>query len=187
MTNEIEKAIEDAARRICVAMGRIEEKVRKTREVLEERLPVAVQPKPEDRTGQETEQPAEDKTEAGDLTKFQAETATALECCVEHPDCKGCPLVDDDLCSESLPKRALATIKQLQEQLRVKPEPRAAERFELTEEERDTIRIIKCCSTYDCESCGIEEDGLCINHMTKRAIDLIGRLLAEKGVDIDDI
>ena len=187
MTNEIEKAIEDAARRILVAMGRVEMEMRKTRELRAERLPVAVQPKPEDRTGRETEQPAEDKTEAGDLTQYQAETVTALECCVEHPDCKGCPLVDDDECSENLPKRALATIKQLQEQLWAKPEPRAEERFELTERERDLIRIIKCCVRDDCENCGHEEDITCVDHLVKRAFDLIERLLAEKGVDIDDL
>lgn len=187
MANEIEKAITDAARRIRVAMGRIEEEVRKTREILEKRLPVTVQPKPEDRPGQETEQP-EDKTEAGDLTKYQAETVTALEHCVNHPGCEGCPLWEDDRCTSiTLPKRALMTIKQLQEQLRAKPEPRAAERFELTGSDRNLIRIIKCCSRDDCESCGHEEDINCIDHMTKKVLDLIERLLAEKGVDIDDL
>ena len=186
--DRIAKAIADAARRIHVALGGIEKELLKTRKVLEERLPATVRSKAEDRTGQETEQPEEDKTEAGDLTKFQAETVTALEHCVNHPGCEGCPLWEDDRCTSiTLPRRALMTIKQLQERLRAKPEPRAEERFELNRSDRNLIRIIKCCSRDDCESCGHEEDINCIDHMTKKSLDLIERLLAERGVDIDDI
>jgi len=136
---------------------------------------------------QENEMPEEAKMEAGDLTQYQAKTVTALECCVENPNCKECPLREDYFCTENLPKRALATIKQLQEQLRAQPGPRAEERFELAESEKNLIRIIRICGRNGCESCAHKEDGMCTDHMQKIVFDLIERLLAEKGVDIDDI
>lgn len=87
----------------------VEQEMRKLREVLEERLPVTVQPK------------AEDITE--DLTLDQARTMIALEHCANRQDCEGCPLVGDDACHSSLPKQALMVITKLRE----RPAPRAAE------------------------------------------------------------
>lgn len=165
MANEIEKAIEDASRRIRVAMGRIEKEMRKTREVLEQRLPMTVQ------------------LRAEDLTQIQADTVKALECCTQGGGCKECPLINDDKCGTDLMIRALATIKQL----RAKPEPRAEERFEITEDDLDMIRSIKKCSKDLCSSCQHHTEPDCINMMLKNAHDLVVRVLAEKGVDIDDL
>ena len=104
MANEIEKAIADAARRIRVAMGRVETEMRKTREVLEKRLPVTVQ------------------LRAEDLAQFQADTVKALECCTQGRGCKECPLIEDDKCGTDLMIRALTTINQLQKQLELTEE-----------------------------------------------------------------
>lgn len=170
MANEIEKAITDAAQKIRVAMGRVEKEMQKTREVLEGRLPVMVQ------------------LRAEDLTQYQADTVKALECCTQGGGCKECPMVEDDKCGTDLMIRALMTIKQLQEQLRAKPEPRAEERFELTEEERRAIAATKICDhMVDCNRCPFSVYGDCGKRKRKGVLKLLRRLLAEKGVDIDDL
>jgi hypothetical protein len=137
MTTEdkIVKAIEAAARRISIQVANVCSELHQIR-IRENEPEMEEENEPEPET---EEQPAEDKTEVRDTTAaFQADTVAALECCTQSGGCKGCPLINDDKCANDLMLRALTTIKQLQKQL----EPRAEERFELTDEDKATIRAV---------------------------------------------
>ena len=111
MTTEdkIVKAIEAAARRISIQVANVCSELHQIR-IRENEQEMEEENEPEPET---EEQPMEDKTEAGDLTAFQADTVAALECCTQLGGCNGCPLFNDDKCANDLMLRALTTIKQL--------------------------------------------------------------------------
>lgn len=75
----------------------------------------------------------------------------------------------------------------LEERLPVIVQPRTRERFELTGEDRALIHAVQRCERDDCESCPFDCDSACYHRMRKDVLDLVGRLLAERGIDIDDL